>query len=136
MRSPAQDPRPRLPDAIISRGGGNQRRLFQDTATHIPIGFLGSLAQIPGSPWLAMAGVDVAKMQRRAGHDSIETTMGYVKTTEDLSGNAGTPFAELPASLIRPNDWPSDAASPQETRPILGSPSRISNRDALAGQGV
>jgi hypothetical protein len=32
-----------------------------------------------GVMWLALAGVDVAKMQRRAGHDHITTTIGYVK---------------------------------------------------------
>lgn len=26
--------------------------------------------------WLALAGVDVVKMQRRAGHDEISTTLG------------------------------------------------------------
>ena len=29
----------------------------------------------------------------------IDTTMGYVKLTEDLSGAPGTPFALLPARL-------------------------------------
>jgi hypothetical protein len=29
-----------------------------------------------GVTWLALAGVDVAKMQRRAGHDHMTTTIG------------------------------------------------------------
>lgn len=32
-----------------------------------------------GITWLALAGIDVAKIQRRAGHDHITTTIGYVK---------------------------------------------------------
>jgi hypothetical protein len=39
---------------------------------------------------------------RRTGHDTIDTTMGYVKIAEDLSGNLGAPFAALPAELINP----------------------------------
>ena len=55
--------------------------------------------------WLALSNVDVGKMQRRAGHDSLETTMGYVKAAEDLSGAAGQPFPALPAGLLWPSLW-------------------------------
>ena len=51
-------------------------------------------------------GVDVIKVQRRAGHDSISTTMGYVKAAEDISGAVGTPFPELPPSLLGPMNGP------------------------------
>jgi hypothetical protein len=37
---------------------------------------------------------------RRAGHDQIQTTMGYVKLAEDLTGDLGTPFSPLPPSLV------------------------------------
>jgi|CZKU01.1.fsa_nt_gi hypothetical protein len=53
-----------------------------------------------GITWLALAGVDVAKMQRRAGHDSISRTLGYVKMAEDLTGSIGEPFPALPATLL------------------------------------
>jgi len=53
-----------------------------------------------GITWLALGGVDVAKMQRRAGHDSISTTLGYVKMAEDLTGSIGEPFPALPATLL------------------------------------
>jgi hypothetical protein len=39
-------------------------------------------------------------MQRRAGHDSISTTLGYVKMAEDLTGSIGEPFPPLPAELL------------------------------------
>jgi hypothetical protein len=54
-----------------------------------------------GITWLALAGVDVAKMQRRAGRDTISTTLGYVKMAEDLSGKIGEPFPPLPVALLR-----------------------------------
>jgi hypothetical protein len=53
-----------------------------------------------GITWLSMQGIDVAKIQRRAGHDTIHTTMGYVNIAEDIGGKLGTPFAPLPASLV------------------------------------
>jgi hypothetical protein len=34
-------------------------------------------------------------MQRRCGHEDIETTNGYVKMAEDLSGTIGQPFPPL-----------------------------------------
>ena len=50
---------------------------------------------------LAMTGLGVDKICRRAGHDMVQTTMGYyVKQTEDLTGDLGTPFGPLPATLI------------------------------------
>jgi hypothetical protein len=69
-----------------------------------------------GITWLALAGVDVAKMQRRAGHDNITTTIGYVKTAEDVAGTIGDPFPPLPACLVSPDpidvakaaDWTND----------------------------
>ena len=73
-------------------------RLTANTATHMPINFRSW--RDTGITWLAISSVDVGKMQRRAGHDSLETTMGYVKVAEDLSGAAGVPFPPLPAELV------------------------------------
>ena len=53
-----------------------------------------------GITWLALAGTDLAKMPRRAGHDEPSTTMGYVKIAEDLTGSIGEPFPALPAELV------------------------------------
>jgi hypothetical protein len=39
-------------------------------------------------------------VQRRAGHDDISTTLGYVKAAEDLGGSAGAPFPPLRAPLL------------------------------------
>jgi hypothetical protein len=59
-----------------------------------------------GITWLALQGVDIAKMQRRAGHDSISTTLGYVKMAEDLTGSIGEPFPPLPKALVSGQDGP------------------------------
>jgi integrase len=53
-----------------------------------------------GITWLAIEGLDVARIMRRAGHDDITTTMRYVKRAEDLSHKLGTPFPRLPRELI------------------------------------
>jgi hypothetical protein len=39
-------------------------------------------------------------MQRRAGHEDLSTTLGYVKMAEDLAGKVGTPFPPLPRDLV------------------------------------
>jgi hypothetical protein len=53
-----------------------------------------------GVTWLALAGVDVPKIMRRAGHKSASTSMGYVKIAEDINGEIGAPFPPLPAELV------------------------------------
>ena len=49
-----------------------------------------------------MSGLGVDKICRRAGHDDVNTSMGYVKLAEDLSGDLGAPFGPLPADLVCP----------------------------------
>jgi hypothetical protein len=54
--------------------------------------------------WLAVAGLDATKIQRRAGHTTIETTMGYIREAESFAGDAfGTPFPPLPLGLLAVN---------------------------------
>jgi hypothetical protein len=55
---------------------------------------------ITGITWLALSGLSLHAMQRRCGTEDIETTNGYVKMAEDLSGTIGEPFPELPRSLL------------------------------------
>jgi len=73
-------------------------RLSEQSATTMKINFRSW--RDTGITWLALAGVDVAKMQRRAGHDTISTTLGYVKMAEDLTGSIGKPFPPLPALIF------------------------------------
>jgi hypothetical protein len=55
-----------------------------------------------GITWLALAGVDVTKTQRRAGHDHITTTMGYVKQAEDITGRIRRALSPAPP---RTSSW-------------------------------
>jgi hypothetical protein len=79
----------------------DRARLTENTPTTMHVGFRSW--RDTGITWLALSGVDVVKMQRRAGHDNVSTTMGYVKSAEDIAGTIGTPFPELPESLVKPS---------------------------------
>jgi integrase len=100
----------------LELSGATRPRLYENTATTMHVGFRSW--RDTGVTWLALAGVDVAKMQRRAGHDEISTTIGYVKTAEDVSGSIGEPFPPLPVCLVSPDpadvtaarDWTNDWA--------------------------
>ena len=83
----------------LALAGVNHPRLFRDDETFMPVGFRSF--RDSGITWLAIEGVDLAKIQRRAGHDNITTTMGYVKAAEDFSAEGiGTPFGPLPPGLL------------------------------------
>jgi len=76
----------------------DRARLTEKSATTMQINFRSW--RDTGITWLALQGVDVAKIQRRAGHDVMDTTMGYVKAAEDLTGSIGEPFPPLPTALV------------------------------------
>lgn len=78
--------------------GVERVELHASTRTHVQSNFRS--CRDSGLTWLALAGVDVTKMMRRAGHDRVQTTMGYVKLAEDLTGDLGVPFPPLPAELV------------------------------------
>lgn len=94
--------------------------LHTSTRTHVMSNFRS--CRDSGITWLALAGLDVAKMLRRAGHDHVQTTMGYVKLAEDLTGDLGTPFGPLPTSLVgeppnrRPDDFVQDPIGASDAR--------------------
>jgi len=85
----------------LALAGVTRPRLTETTATTMPVGFRSW--RDTGITWLALAGVDVAKIKRRAGHDRIDTTDGYVKVAEDVTGSIGVPFPPLPACLVTPD---------------------------------
>lgn len=53
-----------------------------------------------GLTWLALAGVGVGRIARRAGHEDLRMTLKYVKQAEDLTGHLGAPFGPLPRELV------------------------------------
>jgi integrase len=82
----------------LRMAGVSRPRLTAETATLLQVDFRS--CRDSGITWLALAGVELARIQRRAGHEDISTTLGYVKMAEDLAGKVGTPFGPLPANLI------------------------------------
>lgn len=83
----------------LAAAGVADARLSDSSATRMHVGFR-SLRDT-GITWLALAGTPIQHMQRRAGHDNMQTTMGYVKEAEDLTGGTlGEPFAPLPLCLF------------------------------------
>lgn len=82
--------------------GITRTALFTDTATTVQANFRSW--RDSGITWLAMSGVPMQAIMSRAGHDALQTTLGYVKRAEDLSGGTlGQPFAELPECLVNPS---------------------------------
>ena len=76
--------------------------LYLDTATTVQVNFRSW--RDSGITWLALSGVPVDRSMRRAGHDAVQTTMGYVKQAEDMTGGElGEPFAPLPSKLLDPS---------------------------------
>ncbi len=78
--------------------GVDRAELHETTLTHAQAVFRS--CRDSGITWLAMTGLGVDKICRRAGHDMVQTTMGYVKMAEDLTGDLGVPFGPLPDDLL------------------------------------
>ncbi len=54
-----------------------------------------------GITWLAVRGDALPGIQGRAGHEGVETTMGYVRLKGNFAGDAfGAPFPALPLELL------------------------------------
>lgn len=98
LREWSEDVRAQRIREHLRAAGCERPRLWSNTSTTMAVNFR-SLRD-SGITWLAIAGVDVVKMQRRAGHDHVQTTMGYVKRAEDVGGTIGVPFGPLPSSLL------------------------------------
>jgi integrase len=56
-----------------------------------------------GITWAIVRGDDLVKVQRRAGHRLIATTMRYIVEAENAGAAFGVPFPPLPASLLGPS---------------------------------
>lgn len=106
----------------LVKAGVTRSVLHASTRTHVQANFRS--CRDSGITWLAMSGLGVDKIMRRAGHDNVQTTLGYVKLAEDLTGQLGEPFGPLPQGLVQPvpGFGPVSAfwsENPQETADIL-----------------
>ena len=82
----------------LAAAGVVRAELHKRTATTIWMTFRGW--RDTGITWACIAGVDIAKIQARAGHETLSTTMGYVKAAESLDAGFGQPFPPLPDDLV------------------------------------
>jgi hypothetical protein len=53
-----------------------------------------------GITWMAIRGDEPIKIMRRAGHENITTTMGYVREAENLEYPVGEVFPAVPSALL------------------------------------
>jgi hypothetical protein len=77
-------------------------RFKLDTSAELPLRFRSW--RDAGCAWAIVDGLNVVKVQRRAGHKLIATTMKYVVEAENRSAAFGDPFPPLPATLVPPDD--------------------------------
>lgn len=99
----------------LALAGVTRAELHTATATHALANF--RTWRDSGITWLAMSGVDLIRIQRRAGHEKPETTLGYVKQAEDLGDTLGEPFARLPSRLLQGSQAASMAQSLAQNAP-------------------
>lgn len=85
---------------FLHMAGVDRAELFEETETHLSIDFR-SLRD-SGITWRFLAGERAEVVQREAGHELFQTTLGYAKEVENRKGRFGEPFPALPANLIRP----------------------------------
>jgi integrase len=93
--------RPSLPKLLrghLRRAGVERTALFVSSDTAIRANFRSW--RDTGITWLVLSGLGVERVMRRAGHEDITTTMGYVKAVEDHQGLFGRPFPRLPRELV------------------------------------
>jgi hypothetical protein len=98
----------------LRRAGVTREELYEASPTRKPITWHD--ARATGITWLAVAGLDASKIQRRAGHTTIETTMGYIHEAESFAGEEfGTPFRRC-----RSGSWGTRPPSGPRVRPKGG----------------
>lgn len=102
----------------MATAGVTHPRLIESSATRMPVGFRSW--RDTGITWAAIDGVDLHKLQRRSGHDDVNTTLSYVKEAEDRAKLRGRVFPALPNGLVWPNVRPNEGhATPESKAPVV-----------------
>lgn len=78
--------------------GIDRAELFASDALRSPITFHDLRAT--GITWRAVRGDEHLKIQRSAGHTTLDTTQRYIREAENLIGSFGEVFPELPKGLL------------------------------------
>ncbi|MFO0563843.1 MAG: site-specific integrase [Polyangiales bacterium] len=82
----------------LQLAGVTRADLFADDATRIPLTFHDLRAT--GITWRAVRGDDALKIQRDAGHTSLDTTQRYIREASVYAEGFGEVFPVLPRSLL------------------------------------
>lgn len=88
-----------------------------------------------GITWLAVRGDDPLKIKQRAGHTDFKTTEGYIREAEAIREGFGTPFPELPATLL---EGPRNGGSGEPPEGSEDEPNEAPGADSIGhaiGQG-
>lgn len=96
-RVPAQRDASKMLRAALWEAGVRREALYANDATRKPLTFHDLRAT--GITWMAVRGDDAVKIQRRAGHEDSETTLGYIREAENRRAGFGTVFPAIPAGL-------------------------------------
>ncbi len=99
---------PRESGAVMLRqhlraAGIDRAELYADDETRTPLTFHDLRAT--GITWCAVRGDDPIKLQRRAGHTTLDTTQRYIREAENVRVSFGDVFPPLPRELV-PGEGP------------------------------
>jgi integrase len=85
--------------AMLERAGVTRAALFTSDRTrkNLTVHDLRATA----ITWWAVRGDDAVKIQRRAGHEDFNTTLGYIREAENRRAGFGSPFPPVPPELLR-----------------------------------
>lgn len=92
----------------FERAGCKRARLTRNTKSERHVVFRSW--RDAGCTWSIVRGDDVVRVQRRAGHRIISTTMRYVVEAENRGASFGSPFPVLPACLLESKSASKDGA--------------------------
>lgn len=114
----------------LAAAGVKRAALFADGVAERPVTLHDLRAS--GITWLALAGVDALKIQRRAGHASFATTQIYIREAENLGADVGAPFGPLPTSFLTKIGAPDQSSGHSSERPST-STEEAKNMGKLSG---
>jgi integrase len=108
----------------LRRAGVTRAELHEATRTRKAMTFHD--CRSTGITWAAIRGDEPLRIMQRAGHKSMSTTMGYIRTAEALRAGFGEPFPDLTACCWEPglaHDIAHSAISARNQKALCGGAS-------------
>lgn len=113
----------------LQLAGVTRADLFADDATRIPLTFHDLRAT--GITWRAIRGDDALKIQREAGHSSLDTTQRYIREASVYADGFGEVFPKLPPALLEGDgDDGDDGGGDGRSRPRSASLRRVLSKQS------